>query len=132
MFQYLRLSASLPYRLQSEFGQFVVHCHLLKASGHGRTEQAARKHLKDTIALKIEIWIERRELESNLREYGFLPMRLGGHQYWAAKVKEEGELRLEMKARLRVKEGAVNTAPLTGQEQQLDFPWYINLKKKRL
>lgn len=126
MYQYIPLSASLPVRQHHEAGQVVASCPLLKATGHGRTAQAALKHLKDAIALKIQVWMEKGQLPEVLRSYGFQPIVLGGREHWVAFGEWEGCHRWKMTARLRIKK--VQRAPLEEVEQPLpvrDIPWYI-------
>ena len=103
----------------------VAVCPLLKASGHGRTGQAAQKHLRDAISLKIQVWMDNGELPEILRSYGFRPMALGGREHWVAFGDSEGCQSFDMKSRLRIRKQPKATEPEASAQLPLNFPWYI-------
>ena len=123
-----KLHAKLPYRLEMDGLWHVARCELLRITSQGKSKRTAVRNLKDAIALKVQVNLERGTLAKTLKACGFYQIRIGDNAYWAAPPSNDEENQLVMRPQLRVKGGSKKDPPLEKQQIPNNLEWYIEGK----
>jgi predicted RNase H-like HicB family nuclease len=120
-----RVRATLPYEAKYEGKWWIASCSLLKSVGQGRTERSALNSLKDAIVLKVQVGLQKENLETTLMEYGFHPLRAGDRIIWGVPGSHQDSPRLEIRANLRVRKPKEEALPKV-EPISNDLPWVIS------